>query len=187
MTKIKEKTKKDIDALIQQSFNLKNIMEAPSIREVIINVGIGNFVAQKAGKEQKKVCEQIMADLFSIVDQKPLIIKSNKSIANFKLKKGTPAGMKLTLRKKPALNFLYRLINVALPRVRDFKGISSKFISDEGILNLGIKEQTIFPEIVFDNVTINFGFQVTIVLKNIKNKNQAIEFYKLLGFPIKID
>ena len=184
MIKIKEQTKSEINTLMQKSFNLTNIMELPLIEKVIINSGIGNLVIQKTGKEQKKICEQIMSDLFLITGKQPFIIKAKKSIANFKIRKGMPAGIKLFLRKKKALNFLNRLINIALPRVRDFKGISLKSISDKGTLNLGIKEHIIFPEIIFDDVKKHFGFQVTIILKNVKDKEQAIKFYKLLGFPI---
>ncbi len=184
MMQIKEKNKKEIDEIMQKNFDLNNPMQVPSIGRVVINIGIGNFVIQKTGKEQKKICEQIISDLFLITGQQPFIVKAKKSIANFKTRKGMPAGVRLTLRKKNAFNFLNRLINITLPRSRDFKGISLKAISEEGTLNFGIKEHIIFPEIIFDNVKIYFGFQITIILKNVKEKKQAIKFYKLLGFPV---
>lgn len=185
MIEIKEKNKKEINEIVQKNFNLDSSMQVPLIQKVIINAGIGKFVIQKTSKEQEKICEQIMSDLSLIVEQKPFIAKAKKSIANFKIRKGMPLGLVITLRKKKALNFLNRLINVALPRIRDFKGISLQSIDNKGVLNIGIKEHIVFPEIILDNVKIYFGFQITIVLNNIQTKNQAIEFYKLLGFPIR--
>lgn len=158
--------------------DLRNVMMVPKIVKVVVNSGTG-----KISKESDRINE--LFDVFkSITGQYPVKVKSNKSIAGFKLREGQEIGMKVTLRGKRMWNFLDRLINSALPRVRDFQGISFSSIDSSGNLNIGIKEHTIFPEIVVEDVKNNFGFQINIV----SSCNDALfseRLYRKLGFPLK--
>ena len=151
----------------------------PKIKKVVVNVGIGSAVVLKDEKAQ----ESIIKDLTLITGQKPLITLAKKAISAFKIREGMPVGLKVTLRGKRMYDFLFRLINVVLPRTRDFRGLGSKSIDKGGNLSIGIKEHLIFPEISQDDIRRIFGMEITVVTHS-KDKEKVLELYKLMGFPI---
>lgn len=155
----------------------KNIMEIPKIKKVIINTSFNMSFSNK------KNIEEIVNDLTLITSQKPITTKAKKSIAGFKIRKGFIIGCKVTLRKKNMYNFLNKLISFALPRIRDFKGLSNKSFDGNGNYSIGIKEYTIFPEIDYDKITNNKGMDITIVT-NAKNDKNAKILLKAFNFPI---
>ncbi|MCX6730129.1 MAG: 50S ribosomal protein L5 [Candidatus Portnoybacteria bacterium] len=177
---LEEKYKKEVVLKMKEKFGYKNDFSVPKIEKVVINVGIGSAVVAKDEKAQ----ESITKDIILITGQKPLVTLAKKAIAAFKVREGMPVGLKVTLRKKRMYDFLFRLINVVLPRTRDFRGLSSKSIDGGGNLNIGIKEHLIFPEISQDDIRRIFGLEITVVT-HIKDKEKALELYKLMGFPIK--
>lgn len=155
----------------------KNIMEIPKIEKVIINTSFNMSFSNK------KNIEEIVNDLTSITSQRPITTKAKKSIAGFKIRKGFIIGCKVTLRKKNMYNFLNKLVSLALPRIRDFKGLSSKSFDGNGNYSIGIKEYTIFPEIDYDKITTTKGMDITIVT-NAKNDKNAKTLLKAFNFPI---
>lgn len=177
---LEEKYKKEIMPKLKEKFGYKNNFSVPRIEKVVVNIGIGSTVVAKDEKAQ----ESITKDMILITGQKPLVTLAKKAIAAFKVREGMPVGLKVTLRKKRMYDFLFRLINVVLPRTRDFRGLNVKSIDKEGNLNIGIKEHLIFPEISQDDIRKIFGMEITIVTST-KNREQALELYKLMGFPIK--
>jgi large subunit ribosomal protein L5 len=177
---LREKYKKEVIPKMKQKFGYKNDFSVPKIEKVVINVGIGSTVVAKDEKAQ----ESITKDIILITGQKPLVTLAKKAISAFKVREGMPVGLKVTLRKKRMYDFLFRLINIVLPRTRDFRGLSAKSIDGGGNLNIGIKEHLIFPEISQDDIRRIFGLEITVVT-HIKDKEQALELYKLMGFPIK--
>lgn len=156
----------------------KNLMEAPKVVKVVVNVGAGEALTNK------NVIEKIQEQIGLIAGQKPLITKARKSISAFKIRVGVPIGVKVTLRGERMYSFLEKLIKVVLPRIRDFKGISEKSIDPFGNLNIGFTEQTIFPEIEFDKVDKIRGLEVTIVT-NAKDHKKGKKLFELLGIPFK--
>lgn len=167
-------SKKDL----QKDFGFDNVMMVPKILKVVVNSGIGRI-----SKESEKV-DEVFKSLKDITGQNPIKTKSKKSIAGFKVRENQEVGIKVTLRNKRMWDFINRLINSALPRVRDFQGLPLNSIDDFGNLNIGIKEHTIFPEIIAENVKNIFGFQITVVL-SAKNRDNAEKLYRKLGFPLK--
>lgn len=163
---------------IQKDFSFKNSMMVPVVAKVVVNAGIGRI-----SKESDKVDELFDAMKF-ITGQSPVKTKSKKSIAGFKVRENQEVGIKVTLRGQRMWDFLDRVVNSALPRVRDFQGISLRSIDNSGNLNIGIKEHTIFPEIVAENVKNNFSFQITVVLSR-ANKESGEKLYRKLGFPLR--
>lgn len=163
---------------MQEKFGYKNIMACPKIVKVVINVGIGRI------HKEEKLIEDIKKDLSLITGQQPALTLAQKSISSFKIREGAPAGLKVTLRGKRMYDFLERLIHAALPRSRDFRGISASSIDANGNLNIGIKEHIIFPEISSDEVKHIFSFEVTAVTKA-KNREEAEELFRLMSFPLK--
>jgi len=164
---------------MRERFGYKNDLAVPKIEKVVVNVGIGKFL------KDEKAQETIINDLAKITGQKPIYTLARKAISGFKIRKGMKVGLKVTLRKKRMYDFLERLIHVAIPRIRDFRGIPEKSIDKEGNLSIGIKEHIIFPEIAHEDVKLIFGFEVTIIT-SAKTREEAVELFKLLGFPIKI-
>lgn len=177
---LEEKYKKEIIPQMKQKFGYKNNFSVPQIKKVVINVGIGSTVVAKDEKAQ----ESIAKDIVLITGQKPLVTLAKKAISAFKLREGMPVGLKVTLRGKRMYDFLFRLVNVVLPRTRDFRGLDSKSIDKGGNLSIGIKEHLIFPEISQDDIRRIFGMEITVVT-HFKDKEKVIELYKLMGFPIK--
>ncbi len=171
-----EKYNKDVKPLMKNKFNYSNVNMIPKFIKVVINTGIGRYL------KDEKMIQQIEEDLRMIVGQKPDHRSARKSIAGFKIRKGMNVGFKATLRRNRMFDFLERLIKIALPRSRDFKGLSLKSVDKNGNFNIGIKEQIIFPET--SNSKLIFGFEIS-VITNSKSREEAIELYRLMGFPIK--
>ena len=168
--------KNEVVTVLQNKFNYKNVMEIPRIDKVVINMGIGEAV-----KDSKKI-EIAQKELASITGQFPIITKAKKANASFKLREGMSIGLKVTLRKSKRYEFIDRLINIALPRVRDFRGISEKSFDGKGNYSLGLKEQFIFPEIEYDTVDTPRGMDITIVT-TAKTDDEARELLKNFNFP----
>ena len=166
-----------VPALIKK-FNYKSVMQVPKIDKIVINIGLGDI------KENPKSLENAMNDLSQITGQKPVITKARKSIAAFKLREGVNIGCKVTLRADKMYDFAYKLFNVALPRVRDFRGVSDKSFDGRGNYSMGVKEQLIFPEIEYDKVDKIRGMDI-IFVTTAKTDEEAKELLKLMGMPFK--
>lgn len=174
--RLKEKYEKEVVPALMEKFGYKNIMEVPKLEKIIINMGVGE------AKENQKVLESAVADMQLISGQKPVLTRARKSIANFKIRENMPLGCKVTLRKSKMYEFADRLMNIALPRVRDFRGVSSKAFDGRGNYALGIKEQLIFPEIEYDKIDKVRGMDV-IFVTNSNTDEEARELLRLLGMP----
>lgn len=177
-----ETYQKEIISKLMEKFGYKNKLMAPKIEKVVINIGLGRL-SQQANFEDK-ILPEIMSELASITGQKPVPTKAKKSIASFKTRIGQIIGLKVTLRGRRMFDFIERLVKIVLPRVRDFRGIDLKNIDKNGNLTVGIKEQVVFPEINQETSKINFGLESTIVARA-KNKEEAIELFRLIGIPLK--
>ena len=175
-TRIKEKYLAEAVPALQQKFGYKNVMQIPRLEKVIINMGLGDC------KDNAKALESAVAELTQIAGQKPLVTKARKSIANFKLRQGMNVGAKVTLRGARMEEFIDKLVNIALPRVRDFRGVSPKAFDGRGNYALGIKEQLIFPEIEYDKVEKIRGMEM-IFVTTAKTDEEAKELLRLLGMP----
>ena len=175
-TRIKEKYLAEAVPALQQKFGYKNVMEIPRLEKVIINMGLGDC------KDNAKALESAVAELTQIAGQKPLVTKAKKSVANFKLRQGMNVGAKVTLRGARMEEFMDKLVNIALPRVRDFRGVSTKAFDGRGNYALGIKEQLIFPEIDYDKVEKIRGMEM-IFVTTAKTDEEAKELLRLLGMP----
>ena len=178
MARLAEKYESEIRGHLKQKFNLKNIFEVPKLVKIVLNMGVGEAVSDS------KVINKAIEDLSLITGQKPVITRAKKSIAGFKLRKGLNIGCKVTLRKKRMYEFLDRLIFIALPRVRDFKGLSKKSFDGNGNYSIGIKEQIIFPEIDYDKVDRIRGMDITITTTT-NNQDHAYELLKSFNLPFK--
>ena len=176
--RLKELYKTQIQSDLKNQFGLKNLLMVPRIEKVVLNMGLG-----VDGNDNKilKSCEE---DLAKITGQKPVITKFKKSISNFKTRKGTSAGVKSTLRKNKMYEFIDRLVNIALPRIKDFRGLSPKGFDKFGNYTFGIKEHIIFPEVNFDKVDKIRGLDITIVISSL-NEKHSYELLKKLNFPFK--
>lgn len=178
MSRLQEKYRKTVIPAMQKAFGIENVMATPKIEKVVINTGIGRIV------KDGKTIERIEKDLTMIVGQKLVFKKAKKSISGFKLREGTNVGLSVTLRGKKMYDFLDRLISIALPRSRDFRGMDVKNFDKMGNLNFGIKESSIFPEVNYENIKDVFGLEVTVVT-TAKNREKGIELLRQMGFPIK--
>lgn len=165
-------------------FGLKNKHEVPRVEKVVLNTGFGKIIGAKAGDEAKKVIDEATNNLALISGQKPSVCPARKSIAGFKLRKGLPIGVKVTLRGPRMYDFLERLVHIVLPRSRDFRGIEQKGFDQNGNLNIGIKEVIFFPEILPEKVRNQLSLEIT-VQNSAKSKEQGVELLRLLGFPIQ--
>ena len=174
---LKEKYKKEIVSNLKEKFGYKNIFSVPKITKVTINVGLG--AAKDSG-----YLELVEKNLTAIAGQKPVSVKAKKSIAGFKIREGMIVGMMMTLRGDRMYDFVDKLVNVSLPRVRDFRGISPKSVDEGGNLSIGIKEHIIFPEIHMDDVERIHGLQV-VITTSAKSREEGFEMFKLMGFPFK--
>ena len=172
-----EKYRKDIIPAMISTFKLKNSLAVARIEKIVVNMGVGEALADV------KIVEKCMEDLALITGQKPIMRRAKKAIANFKIKEGSPVGTKVTLRRNMMYEFMDRLINIALPRIRDFRGVSPDSFDQSGNFTLGLTEQGIFPEVDYDKITRVQGMDVTFVIKNAKSKEQARELLKLFGMP----
>ena len=178
MTRLREKYKKEIGPAIAKEFEIKNAMAIPQLEKIVVNMGIGEAIGNS------KVLDSAVEELTAITGQKPVVTKAKKSIASFKLREGMKIGTMVTLRGNHMYEFLDRLISVALPRVRDFRGISAKAFDGRGNYTLGIKEQLIFPEIDFNRIDQTRGMNISIVT-TAKNDEQGRSLLKLFGMPFK--
>lgn len=176
MNRLMKKYNKEIVPKLKIKFDYKNINSAPKIIKTVVNCGIGKYL------NDEKIINQIEEDLKMITGQKPQKRPARKSIAGFKIREGLVIGFKITLRKKMMYDFLDRLISTALPRSKDFRGLDLKGIDKDGNLNIGVKEQIIFPEASSSRMI--FGFEITVVT-DAKSREEAIELYRDLGFPLK--
>lgn len=176
----KENYIKNVIPKVQKELKLSNRLAAPHLKKISVSVGIGSYLASSGGKDFSPVVDNIS----QITGQKPLTTKSRKAISNFKLKIGMPVGVASTLRGDKMYDFLNKLINVVLPRTRDFRGLPQKSFDGRGNYNIGIKEFTVFPEIKPDDIVKNHGIQITIVT-SAKNNESAYALLKELGFPFK--
>jgi len=174
-----EKYRNEIIPKMMQVFNLRNKLAVPRVEKVVVNMGVGE------GLQDIKLLEKAMEELALITGQKPILRRAKKAIANFKIRQGSPIGCKVTLRRTMMYEFMDRLLNVALPRIRDFRGVSTDSFDKAGNYTLGLTEQNIFPEIEYDRITRTQGMDVTIVIKNAKSKEQAKELLRLFGMPFK--
>ena len=178
MARLKEKYEKEIRPALQKDMNLKNTMAVPRIDKIVINMGLGEAT------QNVKIMDPLVADLASIAGQKPVTTKAKKSIAAFKVREGMPIGAMVTLRGDSMYEFLDRLISVALPRVRDFRGVSSKSFDGRGNYTLGLRDQLLFPEIDYAKVDKTKGMNVTIVT-TARSDDQARSLLKHLGMPFR--
>ena len=178
MARLQEYYRETVVKKLKEEFNYSSIMEVPQISKTIINIGLGEATADK------KVLDNALADLEKISGQKPVVTKARKSIAAFKVREGYPIGCKVTIRRARMYEFLDRLISVAIPRVRDFRGISGKSFDGLGNFNMGIKEQIIFPEIEYDKIDALRGMNITMVT-TAKTDEEAKALLSAFKFPFK--
>lgn len=178
MARLIEKYKEEIVPKLMEKFSFKNKLEVPRLEKIVINMGVGR------AKENKKLLEGAMKHLAILACQKPSMTKARKDIAGFKLRKGDPVGCKVTLRDKMAYEFMDRLISIVLPRIKDFRGLSSKSFDGRGCYTLGISELAVFPEINVDDIEFAQGMDITFVV-SVKSDEQSREMLRLFGMPFK--
>ena len=176
MNRLKEQYQNELSKKMQEKFGYKNVMEIPKLDKIVINMGVGE------AKDNAKSLENAVKDLETIAGQKPVITKAKKSIANFKIREGLNIGCKVTLRGEKMYDFLDRLVNLSLPRVRDFRGVNPNAFDGRGNYALGIKEQIIFPEIEYDKIDKVRGMDV-IFVTTAKTDEEARELLRLFGMP----
>jgi large subunit ribosomal protein L5 len=178
MARLKEYYLKEVVPALIKEFQYKNRMEVPKFEKIVVNMGLGEAI------QNVKILESAQAELAMITGQKPVVTKARKSIATFKLRQGMSIGCSVTLRKERMFEFFDRLVNIALPRVRDFRGISSKSFDGRGNFAMGLKEQIIFPEIEYDKIDKIKGMNIVIVT-SAKTDDEARKLLKLMGLPFR--
>jgi large subunit ribosomal protein L5 len=178
--RLKERYRSEIMPELQRQFSYGNVMQVPRVQKVTLNIGLGE------ARENARAVESATADVATISGQKPVVTKAKKAIANFKIREGMPVGVAVTLRGDRMYEFLDRLLNAALPRIRDFHGVSPKAFDGRGNFSLGVKEQLIFPEIDYDKVDRIRGMQINI-MTSAKNDEEGRRLLELLGMPFAKD
>ncbi|MCK5552412.1 MAG: 50S ribosomal protein L5 [Deltaproteobacteria bacterium] len=178
MGALRERYEKEIIPQLMKRFGYKNVMQAPKLERIVMNMGLGEAI------QNIKILDSAVEEVSLITGQRPVITKARKSIAQFKLRKGMPIGCMVTLRKERMYEFFHRLVNVALPRVRDFRGVSGKSFDGRGNYALGIREQLIFPEIDYDKIDKVKGMNI-IIVTTAKADEEGKELLKLLGMPFR--
>ena len=178
MARLKEVYRNEIAPRLKEELGLQNVMEVPRITKITLNMGVGEAVADK------KVLENAISDLTLISGQKPVVTKARKSVAGFKIREGWPIGCKVTLRSERMYEFLERLISIAIPRIRDFRGISPKSFDGRGNFAMGVNEQIIFPEIDYDKVDSLRGLDITITT-TARNDDEGRALLRAFNFPLK--
>ncbi len=173
---LKERYQKEIVPALMKSLNINNVMEVPKIKKVVVNIGLGEAM------DNAKALDAAVGDLTQITGQKPVVTKARKSIAAFKLREGRSIGAKVTLRGERMWSFLDRLMNIALPRVRDFRGISPNAFDGRGNYTLGLREQLVFPEIEYDKIDKLRGLEITVVT-TARNDDHGRQLLQMLGMP----
>ena len=178
MEKLREQYVKEVVPALMKKFNYTSVMQVPKLDKIVINIGLGDI------RDNPKALDNAMNDLTEITGQRPVVTKAKKSIAAFKLREGVKIGCKVTLRAGRMYDFAYKLFNIALPRVRDFRGVSTKSFDGRGNYSMGVKEQLIFPEIDYDKVDKLRGMDI-IFVTTAKTDEEAKELLTLLGMPFK--
>ena len=178
MSQLKEFYEKEAVPKLIEAFKYQNIMEVPRLKKVVLNMGLGEAI------QNIKLLDAATAELKTIAGQKPVVTRAKKSIAAFKLREGMPIGCMVTLRRQRMYDFFYKLVNIALPRVRDFRGISEKAFDGRGNYSLGIKEHIIFPEIDYDKIDRIKGLNISVVT-SAKSDEEGKELLRLLGMPFR--
>jgi len=178
MNVLKEKYKKEVIPALMKEFSFSNIMQVPKLEKIVLNIGLGEAL------DNPKALDAAVADIMAITGQKPIVIAAKKSIANFKLREGRLIGAKVTLRGEKMWAFIDRLINIALPRLRDFRGVNRNSFDGRGNYTLGIQEQLIFPEIEYDKIDKVRGMEITIVT-TAPNDEQSLAMLSMLGMPFR--
>ncbi len=171
-----------ISSDLKEKFGYKNALQAPHLLKIVLNIGLGRKSAM--GNFEDKILPEIIKEFSTITGQKPAVTKSKKSIAGFKLRAGQIVGIKATLRRERMYDFLRKLDNIVFPRLRDFRGIDLKSIDKSGVLNIGLKEQVVFPEINPETSSVDFGLEISIV-SSAKKRDEAVALYRALGIPLK--
>jgi large subunit ribosomal protein L5 len=178
MARLQEQYRKEIVPALVKQFGYKSVMQAPRLTKIVVNMGVGEAIGDK------KILDFAVKDMTAIVGQKPVVTKAKKAIANYKIREGYPIGAMVTLRNKQMYEFLDRLVNVALPRVRDFRGISPRGFDGRGNFNLGVKEQIIFPEIEYDKIDKIRGMNITFAT-TAKTDDEAKALLQAFKFPFR--
>ncbi len=178
MSVLAEQYKEEMIPKLMEKFGYRNVMEVPGLKKIVVNVGLGD------AKEDPKLLDTVVKEISIITGQKPIVTRAKKAVANFKIREGMPIGVKTTLRGELMYEFLYKLINVTLPRIRDFRGVSSKSFDGRGNYNIGIREHMVFPEIKIDDVEHVHGLEATIVT-SAETDEEAYELLSLMGMPFK--
>ncbi len=178
MARLKQYYKDEVTPVLTKEFGYKNSMQVPRLEKIVVNMGLGEAI------QNVKILDSAVSELGLIVGQRPVITKARKSIATFKLRQGMPIGCMVTLRREKMYEFLDRLVNVAIPRIRDFRGISGKSFDGRGNFSMGINEHYIFPEIDYDKIDKVKGLNITIVT-TAKTDDEARQLLKLLGVPFR--
>lgn len=176
MARLKEKYKSEVINSLMEKFQYKNIMEVPKLEKIVLNMGLGD------AKDNRKVLDSAVKEMETIAGQKPIVTRAKKSVANFKVREGMPVGAKVTLRGEKMYEFFDRLVSIALPRVRDFRGTNPNSFDGRGNYSLGIKEQLIFPEINYDDIEKVRGMDI-IIVTTAKTDEEARELLRLMGMP----
>ena len=179
MEKLREQYEKEVVPALMKKFNYKSVMQVPKLEKIVINIGLGET------KDNPKALDNAMNDLSIITGQRPIVTKAKKSIAAFKLREGAKIGCKVTLRSGKMYDFAYKFFNVALPRVRDFRGVSGNSFDGRGNYSIGVKEQLIFPEIEYDKIDKLRGMDI-IFVTTAKTDEEAKELLTLLGMPFRV-
>src|SRR5690554_898598 len=180
MAVLAEEYKNEILPKLVEKFEYKSQMAAPRLEKVVVNVGVGE------AKEDQKLLDTVVEETAAITGQKPVVTRAKKAVANFKIREGMPIGVKVTLRGELMYEFLYKLINVTLPRIRDFRGVSPRAFDGRGNYSLGIREHTVFPEINIDQVDKVHGLEVTIVT-SAETDEEALALLSMMGMPFRTE
>ena len=178
MARLQDRYKAEIVPRLKEKFGYRNVMQVPRLSKVVVNMGLGDAI------ENVKVIETAAAEIAIITGQKPVVTKARKSIANFKLREGVPIGVMVTLRRDQMYHFLDKLIAIALPRVRDFRGVSPRGFDGRGNYTIGIKEQIMFPEVNYDKIDKIRGMNITIVT-TARTDEEGLELLRLMGIPFR--
>ncbi len=178
MSRLQTYYKETVVPQLKESLGLDNIMEVPKITKITLNMGVGEAVSDK------KVMDRAVGDMTAIAGQKPIVNLARRSVASFKIRDGWPVGCKVTLRREQMYEFLDRLVNVAIPRVRDFRGLNRKSFDGRGNYSMGVKEQIMFPEIDYDQIDVIRGLDITITT-NARNDAEALALLQAFNFPFK--
>ena len=178
MSRLKDYYRETVVPELQEKFNYSNVMEVPRVTKVTLNMGVGEAVGDK------KVMDRAVGDMTAITGQKPIVTNARRSVASFKIRDGWPVGCKVTLRRERMYEFLDRLVNIAIPRIRDFRGVSARSFDGRGNYTFGVKEQIIFPEIAYDQVDAIRGMDITITT-TAKTDEEALALLQAFNFPFR--